>query len=127
MSVKFDAEYTNGIIITVCKECDDSQGSKSLPETCLRAENPPGRADTFRELGISGHLLEGSKIEQAARAVAGTEVPFITRGRRLHFEERENIQRHTSRTDAVASMDVYTPGVMSKELVLKSHLCGGFF
>lgn len=127
MSVKFDAEYTNGIVMTVCKECDDHQGSKSLPEPCSRAEIAPLRADTFRELGIGGHLLEGSKIEQAARAVAGMEVPFITYGRRLHFEERKNIQRHTNRTDAVASMDVHAPGVMSRESVLKPHLYGGFF
>ena len=127
MSVNLDAQYTNGVVITVCKNCDDVKRNPSPFGDGWGNDRIIGCATKFRDLSMDPSLMEGSNFMRAAELVANTYIPLMTAGGRLHFEERANILDYATSVDEIASINVDEADSGNVNAILKTHLLGGFF
>jgi hypothetical protein len=127
MSVNLDAEYTNGVAITVCKSCDNVERDPPPFGNGWGGDRVTGCASKFRDLGLDPSLMERSNFMRAAELVANTYTPLMTAGGRLHFEERATILDYAKSEDEIASINADEVDSGNVNAILKPHLYGGFF
>ncbi|KAK3046448.1 hypothetical protein LTR09_012087 [Extremus antarcticus] len=127
MSVDLDAEYTNGIVMTFCKSCDDIKEDLTRSRAGWDDHFTANCARGFREMRLDPGLMEGSKFVRAASLVANGNVSLMTTKGHVHFEDRTAIWDHIQLGDEIASMHVDEVGSGEVNAILQSHLVGGFF
>lgn len=94
--VRGECEADNGIVMTVCGRCLETNGRASKTESL---------DSDFKELALSPEILEGSTAHKIASAVLSQEVGFITDGRGVACRDINRIVTGLGKEDKLMSVD----------------------
>jgi len=124
MPISHVNQYVNGIVMTMCKQCEAKNVVHIMGTTTESYSD--SYVDQFNSLMLSPNLMQNSNVLKTSAAIVGGSVPLMERKDQILYMKRDQIVSLIKATDTIQNVNMLTDENQDMPELLTSFLTGGF-
>jgi hypothetical protein len=124
MPLPSSTQYENGIVMTMCKQCELQDAPLSIPG--FSGIHVVSYVDQFSNLKMSPDLLTGTDMVKTANAIVGEVVHMMEFKGRILYVDRTKVMDKLTFMDTIVSLDLSRAEFDDLSKAVLPYLKGGF-